>query len=327
MKKILLLALLFWSVSFIAYGQADEPVCKGVEEIAAMEQAAHEGLLDFRSSPFTDNYDIIYQRMEWNVDPNQYYIQGTVTTYFAPTRDGFTAVNFDLSSLLQIDNILYHGAGPLNYNHSGDRLEVILPEMVPVGQIDSVTIIYGGVPPTTGFGSFGTGTHNNSPALWTLSEPYGAKDWWPTKQDLVDKIDSIDVYVRTPAAYRAASNGVLVSEVLNGDKKEYHWQHRHPIAAYLVAIAVTDYAVFSEYVPVENGNPIEVLNYVYPESLNSWQNAIHSTVESMTLYNQLFGLYPFANEKYGHAQFGWGGGMEHQTMTFMGGNSHSLQAH
>ena len=261
------------------------------------------------------------------MDPNQYYIQGTVTTYFAPTRDGFTAVNFDLSSLLQIDNILYHGAGPLNYNHSGDRLEVILPEMVPVGQIDSVTIIYGGVPPTPGFGSFGTGTHNNSPALWTLSEPYGAKDWWPTKQDLVDKIDSIDVYVRTPAAYRAASNGVLVSEVLNGDKKEYHWQHRHPIAAYLVAIAVTDYAVFSEYVPVENGNPIEVLNYVYPESLNSWQNAIHSTVESMTLYNQLFGLYPFANEKYGHAQFGWGGGMEHQTMTFMGGNSHSLQAH
>lgn len=31
--------------------------------------------------------------------------------------------------------------------------------------------------------------------------------------------------------------------------------------------------------------------------------------------------------KYGHAQFGWGGGMEHQTMSFMGGFSHLLQAH
>lgn len=37
-------------------------------------------------------------------------------------------------------------------------------------------------------------------------------------------------------------------------------------------------------------------------------------VGQMTLYSQLFGLYPFADEKYGHAQFGWGGGMEHQTI-------------
>ncbi len=28
-------------------------------------------------------------------------------------------------------------------------------------------------------------------------------------------------------------------------------------------------------------------------------------------------MYPFADEKYGHAQFGWGGGMEHQTMSFL----------
>lgn len=327
MKKILLPALLFWGFSFFANAQTEEFVCKSVEEIAALEQAAHEGLLDFRSSPFTDNYDIIYQRMEWEVDPNQYYIQGAVTTYFAPTRNGFTAVNFDLSSALQASNVLYHGTDPLNFTHSGDRLEIELPEMIEVGEMDSVTIIYSGAPPSSGFGSFATGYHNGSPALWTLSEPYGAKDWWPTKQDLVDKIDSVDIIVRTPAAYRAASNGVLVSEVLDGNEKVYHWRHRYPIPAYLVAIAVTNYAVFSEFVPVEGGEPIEVLNYVFPESLNSWQNAIHSTVESMELFNELFGLYPFADEKYGHAQFGWGGGMEHQTMSFMGGNSHMLQAH
>ena len=39
----------------------------------------------------------------------------------------------------------------------------------------------------------------------------------------------------------------------------------------------------------------------------------------MQLFSELFGTYPFASEKYGHAQFGWGGGMEHQTMSFMGG--------
>jgi len=37
----------------------------------------------------------------------------------------------------------------------------------------------------------------------------------------------------------------------------------------------------------------------------------------MELYESLFTPYPFAKERYGHAQFGWGGGMEHQTMTFV----------
>jgi hypothetical protein len=47
----------------------------------------------------------------------------------------------------------------------------------------------------------------------------------------------------------------------------------------------------------------------------------------MQLFNEIGGRYPFADEKYGHAQFSWGGGMEHQTMSFMGGFSYNLQAH
>ena len=37
----------------------------------------------------------------------------------------------------------------------------------------------------------------------------------------------------------------------------------------------------------------------------------------LDLYSNLLEKYPFANEKYGHAQFGWGGGMEHTTVSFM----------
>ncbi len=51
------------------------------------------------------------------------------------------------------------------------------------------------------------------------------------------------------------------------------------------------------------------------------------TVDIMNLYTQLFEEYPYANEKYGHAQFGWGGGMEHTTVSFMGGFSRGLIAH
>jgi hypothetical protein len=44
-------------------------------------------------------------------------------------------------------------------------------------------------------------------------------------------------------------------------------------------------------------------------------------------FDSLFGVYPFKKEKYGHAQWGWGGGMEHQTMSFMGSFNFDLVAH
>jgi len=47
----------------------------------------------------------------------------------------------------------------------------------------------------------------------------------------------------------------------------------------------------------------------------------------IVLFAEKYGEYPFINEKYGHAEFGWGGGMEHQTLTSMGGYSEGLIAH
>jgi aminopeptidase N len=299
--------------------QSDHFICK---DIKLMEEK-----MDFRASPFTQNYDLKYHRMEWMIDPGEYFIAGTVTTYFVPTEDDFNEISFDLATVLDVSEVLYHGQ-TLNFQQlSGNQLKISLPNPLSQGQLDSVSITYEGEPPSSGFGSFGQGTHNGVPALWTLSEPYGAKDWWPCKQDLVDKIDSIDVYVRTPDAYRAASNGLLVGEWAEGNDKVYHWKHRYPIPAYLIAIAVTNYEVYSDFVQVDGGDDIEVLNYVFPEDLNYAQNSTGATVACMELFNDLYGLYPFAEEKYGHAQFGWGGGMEHQTMSFMGGFSHSLQAH
>jgi len=87
--------------------------------------------------------------------------------------------------------------------------------------LDSVSIFYKGVPPNNGFGSFETTTHAGTPVLWTLSEPYGSRDWWPCKNGLDDKADSIDILVTTPSQYKAASNGMLQNETLiAGGKKQ-----------------------------------------------------------------------------------------------------------
>jgi aminopeptidase N len=151
-------------------------------------------------------------------------------------------------------------------------------------------------------------------------------EWWPCKQALNDKIDSIDVYITNPYGYRAASNGMLQSETIANGQTTAHWKHRYPIPAYLVCMAVTNYLEYQEIV-THNGTDITVLNYVYPESKADAQDGTAVIADQMKLYNELFGLYPFHEEKYGHAQFGWGGGMEHQTMTFVGGWGFELLAH
>ena len=45
------------------------------------------------------------------------------------------------------------------------------------------------------------------------------------------------------------------------------------------------------------------------------------------VYSDLMGLYPFYEEKYGHCLAQIGGGMEHQTMTTLGGFNFGLVSH
>ena len=53
--------------------------------------------------------------------------------------------------------------------------------------------------------------------------------------------------------------------------------------------------------------------------------AVQAKVKDMlAAFKPRFGEYPFVDEKYGHAQFQFGGGMEHQTCTSLGAFSESV---
>jgi aminopeptidase N len=296
-----------------------------LHEIARSESIGHHGHAKSGTGEPSRGYDMRYHRLELSVDPAVRDIQGQVTHYFETLAD-LDQITFDLSTSLVVSSVERQGS-PLSFEHADDQLIIDFPELLTSGTLDSLTIQYSGEPGTSGFGSFVQSIHQGSPIIWTLSEPYGALDWWPSKQDLNDKADSLDVLVTVPAGQRVASNGLLVAETDLGDGTvQHHWQHRHPINYYLVAFAVTNYSTFSLSAPLENST-VEVLNYVFPENLGDAQAGTPDVIAQMQLYSQLFGEYPFADEKYGHAQFGWGGGMEHQTMSFMGNFDYELIAH
>jgi aminopeptidase N len=320
MKK---LGLLFFLFSFVLYGQNSE---KELNTIVNAEKKSAAKKMALVTNPNTYNYDIVYHRLRFKVDPAIQFIDGEVTTKYIAKED-INSVTFDLSNDLEVSTVKQRGVDLTFSRSTNNELIIDLPFTQNINVLDSLTINYSGVPPTSGFGSFITSQHNSTPVLWTLSEPFGAMEWWPCKQDLNDKIDAIDVYVTAPSVYISVSNGLEKSKVGNSDGTvTTHFHHGYPIPAYLIAVAVTNYSVYTQQAGA-SPNQFPIVNYLYPESLNDNLVNLNQTPQIMDFFESAFTPYPFRNEKYGHAQFGWGGGMEHTTVSFMGGFSRGLIAH
>ncbi|HMI08508.1 MAG TPA: M1 family aminopeptidase [Flavobacterium sp.] len=310
---------------------------KHFNEIVNAEKKGAAKRMAFVTNPDTYNYDVTYEKLEFTVDPAVFNIFGKVTTTYKALADMNTIV-FDLAKITDPDeehfsdqivvNAVRQNNVDLTFTRNDTELIVNLPATQASGTTAAVEIIYAGAPAGSGFGSFETSEHNGNPILWTLSEPFGAMDWWPCKQDLNDKVDDgIDVYITAPSQYVSVSNGLQQSAISNGNgTTTTHFHHGYAIAAYLIAIAVSNYTVYTQQAgTVPNQFPI--VNYMYPESLDSNLENLAMTPQLIAYYESIFTPYPFSNEKYGHCQFGWGGGMEHQTVSFMVGFERGLVAH
>jgi aminopeptidase N len=332
MKNIYLLL----SVIFALSANAQEN--KAFENMVEGEMKSASRTLNLVVNPNTLNYDITYHRLDLTVDPTQdptaASISGKITTNYIAVAN-MNTLTFDMFDTLIATSVKINGVAA-TFNQLGtNELVIDLPSTQAIGTTAVAEVVYSGNPTSSGFGSFTISDHNGTPVLWTLSEPFGARDWWPCKQDLNDKIDSIDVYITAPSQFVSVSNGLEPeAPVVVGALKTTHFHHSYPIPAYLIAIAVTDYQVFSQQGGL--GTPASpyfpITNYMYPETAADQIVSLAPTPSIINYYESRFGAYPFRNEKYGHCQFGWGGGMEHTTVSFMtasasGAYSRSLIAH
>ncbi len=294
------------------------------------EQEAHAANFKTKNigSHTNDNYDLVYGKYEFDINPNVWAIIGKITYYFKPTINSFANILFDCSDSLIVDSVLYHRQSGLFQHMPNDILAINLFQLLPQNQMDSISIFYHGKPiGSNGFGSFQQRKHAGSGIIWTLSEPYGASDWMPCKQSLSDKLDSIDVYITAPDSFKSVSNGMRKSIVhQNNSTNITHWKHRYPISTYLIAIACTDYEEYNDW-DVNGNDSLLIQNFIYAEDDSLDKAQSKAIVKVIKFYESKFGAYPFRKEKYGHAQFSWGGGMEHQTQTFVHDFGFGLIAH
>jgi len=338
MKAISLSLLIFYIFSAGLLAQSGTSLRARQSDSTALqaffenEKQGHRALVEqsatdtYGFSVASNNFHVYFYRCEWQADPTIRTISGKVTSWFT-IGTATNTITYDLSDSLNVDSITWHG-NPLSFQRpGGDALVLQFPSTLAVNQKDSVSIFYKGNPrANTGNGAFSTGVRYGNPVLWTLSEPYGAKEWWPCKNGLTEKTDSIDFVITCPAAYRGTANGQLVSDQVNGANRTVYYKHRYPIASYLVAFAVANYIEERDSVQIGTTKMPLLLNYL-PGDYDYIIYAETNAKLFLPLFSKLFGDYPFVKEQYAQTQVLIGGGMEHQTNSFVRSGNDQLVGH
>lgn len=279
------------------------------------------------------NIDVVYYRCDWTIDPGtSKNISGTVTTYFKTSAANVSAITFDLNNLVFGSPVAtYHGITCTSSFPSTDIYRVTLPSAIStIGTLDSVSITYSGTPPAVNSQEEGF-QRGESPAgsgnwyIYTLSESYEDRDWWPCKADMQDKADSLDINVTVPNTYWVAANGKLVDSAINGANRTFKYKHRYPIATYLIGLGIAKYNRHHRGVVNISGKNVPVVYYTYPNMTGSTLTTALARMDisktELAEFSKKFGPYPFADEKHGYYQHGWGGGIEHQTFSGMSAGS------
>jgi len=269
-------------------------------------------------------YDVTSYALDLTLNPMTQILSGTVTVTAQVTGVSIATLDLDLAAGMNVSAATAGGAAAA-FAHPGAVVTVTLDRSYGTGEFVQVSVTYAGNPAGA---SFGWGTQSGSPMIWTLSEPFGARTWWPCKDLNTDKADTVDVVATVPNTLIVASNGVLISDVTVGPDRTFHWRSGHPIAPYLVSLAIHPYTVITDsWSPPGGGPAMPLQNYLFANRVPTVSPLLPFTGPMLTAFSEGFGIYPFADEKYGHADFLWGGAMEHQTLTSMGFWNEDVIAH
>lgn len=336
MKKLILLTAMIFAVTTMqAQWVEHDDEHRGCNHAKGLNHKGADAVFYFQDDLLWQ-YDVSFYFVDIEVNPTNVSIGGNVTIHasvVSPTLDTL-ALEYLKTSSMFVDSMFVNGV-MVNTIHTNDHIYAEVPVTMNQGDEFVAQVYYHGTPPVGGFFSGMNNAYSSNwgaNVTWTLSEPYGARDWFPVKQVLPDKADSCWVFLTTDAEYMAGSQGLLTAVTpMPNNKVRYEWKSRYPIAYYLISFAVADYLEYNIYAKPDemNGDSILIQNFLYdhPNIVNAYQDDIDLTSDFVELFSDLYILYPFHEEKYGHCLTQIGGGMEHQTMTTIGSFNYDLVTH
>ena len=276
------------------------------------------------TSILLNNYDVKFYNIDLDVSNNSSYIFGFVEMLATSTIDNFNSLVVNLSSSFKIDSVIVNNK-KCNTSSTNDLLTITLPTSVNKNGLIKSKIYYRGYGSTGADFPAGLINEQNDNGVYytyTVSEPYHSYRWWPCKQELKDKADSVYINITTENTNTVASNGLLKkTTAVLGNKNKFEWKTYYPIDYYLITFSTGPYVVYNSYAkPSGSKDSILIQDFVY--TTNDYTNnksVIDKTKKLIELYSAKFGLYPFSKEKYGHFMTPSNiGALENQTMTMIG---------
>ena len=319
---------IFFSINIIAQQpNEDDPGCR--KKCSHTQLTSRPAQVDYYQYPSMEKYDVKYLKLDLAVETANTFVSGTALTVVKAVQplDSFVT---ELTGNMVVDSVFINGI-KMNFQRGSDHIFVPLSPTLPVGTEVTALIYYYG---TTSSNAVYAGTISSNGLSYTatLSESYQAREWFPVKQTLKDKIDSADIWITTSPANKAGSNGILEAvDFLPNGKKRYRWKSRNPMNYYMPSFSVGNYMEYRNYAKPAAMAPDSILVQHYIADDENYFTSIKANLDKtpafVEKFSELYGLYPFKNEKYGHSQANIGGGMEHQTMTTTSSFSSTLIAH
>jgi aminopeptidase N len=272
-------------------------------------------------------FDVLHYDLDLDLHIAEAALAGTVAVRLT-AKAALDTVLLDLVEELVVSEVTWRiepaaSWESLPHVHDGDRLRLLLPEPLSAGQTAWVRIRYEGEPPRHGplysglmFRSY-VDPYDSTytlPAVGNVSEPWSAHSWWPCKDHPHDKATA-RIAVTVADTLVAISNGTLVDESTPAPgRRRFVWEENHPIATYLISLAVSGYSSWEESCAGLNG-PVTLSYHVYPPDRPNAEIDLAPTCAMLQLMEELAGPYPFGDEKYAQAAIVWIGAMENQTAT------------
>ncbi len=250
--------------------------------------------------------DLVNTRLEVKFDYSKSWMYGkawiTLKPHFYPTDSlSLDAKGMDLHSVAIFRN---GKSSPLKYDYDGMILKIHLDKTYKRWESYTVFIDYTSKPndlKVHGSAAINDakglyfinplGEDKNKPIqIWTQGETEASSAWFPTI-DKPDQKTTEDITMTVPSKYVSLSNGLMVSQHLNGDgTRTDHWKMDLPHAPYLFFMGVGDFTIVKD---AYKGK--EVSYYVEKEYGPVARKIFGHTPEMIAFYSRITGVdFPWA---------------------------------
>ena len=271
-----------------------------------------------------NEFDVQNYDLTLSFDIPKQSIIGTMVMTCKTVSDTLNTIYLNLYSNMIVRDVQFidetNTKSDVAFTQENNYLIIKLNKTSNKEQTFAITVKYDGYPKPMGYDSFVFKDIYGNPVIYSLSEPTYGPTWWPSK-DLPDDKATTSMHLIVPRGLTGVSNGILLDTVQNSDgTTTFTWKTNYPVATYLISIVVTRFT-FAEntYTSLDSTKTMPVVYYLFPNDSSGSSLEWRRTPEMIHFYSSVYGEYPFINEKYGMAEFGWTeGSMENQTITSMG---------